>query len=374
MKLSGAKDQSYMRLAIKEARKGLGRTSPNPSVGAVIVKDNEVVARGYHKKAGTPHAEINALAAAGELAKGATMYVTLEPCNHFGRTPPCSQALVKAGIDRVVVGMLDPNPLVAGSGIAHLKEHGISTMTGILEEDCHDLNRPFIKYITRSIPWVILKAGVSLDGKLSFVRGRGGAVTGPESHRAVHRLRNRVDAILIGRSTQEIDNPSLTTRLPGRKGRDPVRVFLDSNLIISESAKILHLTSEAPTILFTQKNVDAKKVARLVAQGVQVEMVPVDSGGGLSLKSVLRNLGERGITSVLVEGGSRVHGSFLRYHLIDEVQLFYAPVFAGDNGVSLLSGLSVDGGRKDAITLERIKVRRYGDDVMISGLISTDRH
>lgn len=211
-------DLRFMRLALREARKGLGRTSPNPCVGAVVVKNNSVISRGYHKKAGTPHAEIHALRKAGEQARGATIYVTLEPCNHTGRTPPCSQAVAAAGIKRVVVGMEDPNPLVSGSGKAFLQEQGIEVVSGVLEKQCRELNLPFIKHISSGMPFVVMKAGISLDGKISYQQGRPGWMTGESSARKVHGLRNSLDAILVGRGTIAIDNPSLTTRLPGKKG------------------------------------------------------------------------------------------------------------------------------------------------------------
>ena len=206
-------DTRFMRLALREARKGLGRTSPNPCVGAVIVQEGTVVSRGYHKKAGTPHAEVHALRKAGARAIGATLYVTLEPCNHTGRTPPCSHAVAAAGIKRVVVGMEDPNPLVSGSGNTYLQNQGVEVISGILEKECRDLNLPFIKHISTGKPFVVMKAGMSLDGKLSYQEGQPGKMTGEKSLRRLHGLRNHLDAILIGRGTVVADNPSLTTRL-----------------------------------------------------------------------------------------------------------------------------------------------------------------
>ncbi|MEN8189225.1 MAG: bifunctional diaminohydroxyphosphoribosylaminopyrimidine deaminase/5-amino-6-(5-phosphoribosylamino)uracil reductase RibD, partial [Thermodesulfobacteriota bacterium] len=204
-------DAHFMRLALKEARKGQWKTSPNPCVGALVIKNGEIIGKGYHKKAGTPHAEIHALNDAGEHAAGSTVYVTLEPCNHAGRTPPCSHALVKSRVKRVVVGMGDPNPLVDGSGNSYLRAHGVDVTEGVLEEQCRAINLPFIKYITTRTPWVMMKAGVSLDGRISYQKGIGGRLTGPESSRYVHRLRHRMDAILVGIGTVEADNPSLTS-------------------------------------------------------------------------------------------------------------------------------------------------------------------
>lgn len=252
-------DLRFMRLALREAKKGLGRTSPNPCVGAVVVRDDIVISRGYHKKAGTPHAEIHALRKAGELARGATIYVTLEPCSHTGRTPPCCQAVAAAGIKRVVVGMEDPNPLVRGRGNTYLHEQGLEVVSGVLEQECQEINLPFIKHITSGIPFVMMKAGMSLDGKISYQQGQPGWMTGKESSKKVHGLRNHLDAILVGRGTLVVDDPSLTTRLPGKRGRDPVRVILDSRLQLSLTSKILHLDSPASTLIFCSHSADEEK-------------------------------------------------------------------------------------------------------------------
>ena len=358
-----------MRMALKEARKGFGRTSPNPCVGAVVVKGDRVIAKGYHAKAGKPHAEINALRKAGKEADGATIYVTLEPCNHTGRTPPCSQALVAAGIKRVVVGMEDPNPLVHGGGLAFLIDQSIEVLTGVLTEECRELNRPFLKYITTSMPWVVMKAGISLDGRITYRKGTSGWITGPESLRKAHQLRDISDAIMVGIGTISIDDPSLTTRLANRKGRDPVRVVLDSSLRIPVSAKVLNLDSEASTWIFCGPEADVKRKEELSAIGAIVRSVERDSTGGLDVREVLAALGHEGITSVLVEGGAKIHGSMLRNRLVDHVNLFYAPIFAGDNGISLVQGLSVKN-RGEAIHLEKIQCKRLGDDVMVEGDVS----
>ena len=358
-----------MRMALKEARKGLGRTSPNPCVGAVIVKGDRVIAKGYHKKAGEPHAEINALRKAGKEANGATVYVTLEPCNHTGRTPPCSQALVAAGIKRVVVGMEDPNPLVDGRGLTFLIDQKIEVLSGVLTEECRGINRPFLKYISTSMPWVVMKAGISLDGRITYRKGKSGWMTGAESLRKVHQLRDTTDAIMVGIGTITIDNPSLTTRLASRKGKDPVRVVLDSGLRIPVSAKVLHLHSNAATWIFCGPEADTKRKEELAAIGVIVRSVGRDSTGGLDIREVLAALGSEGITSVVVEGGAKVHGSMLRNHLVDHVNLFYAPLFAGDDGIPVVQGLSVRN-RDEAIHLAKIKYKRLGDDLMIEGDVS----
>lgn len=366
-------DEQVMRLAVNEAKKGMGRTSPNPCVGAVIIKDGRIISKGYHKKAGTPHAEIHALNKAGREAEGATMYVTLEPCNHTGRTPPCSHAVAAAGIRKVVIGMLDPNPLVDGSGAEFLRSKGITVINGILEEQCRELNRPFIKMVTESVPWVVIKAGVSLDGKLNYQHGKGGVITGTESRRKVHRMRNCYDTILVGIGTVEVDDPSLTTRLPGNNGRDPVRIVLDSTLKISEQAQILTQESAAPTWIFCLDSVDQAKVERLQKGGTVIHMVR-KGVSGLDLTEVVRVVAANGLSSILVEGGAAVHGAFLNERLVDRANLFFAPVFAGDRGVSLVSGLREPGGKEEAVRLSNVKTSRYGADVMISGDVCYPRH
>lgn len=361
-------DRAWMQLAVREAKKGLGRTSPNPCVGAVIVKNNLLIAKGYHHRAGTPHAEVHALRAAGEKARGATIYVTLEPCNHTGRTPPCTQAILAAGIKRVVVGMLDPNPLVAGGGCKVLAAHGIEIIQEALAEECRSLNRPFIKHVTTGRPWVIMKAGMSLDGRLALASGQCAWITNEQSRRQVHRLRDRVDAILIGSETALCDDPSLTTRLPGRRGRDPLRVILDTTLRLPPTARVLQQDSPAPTWIFCGPGTDADRAAALVEAGAVIREVRLNGTGQLDLGAVLCELGRAQLTSVLVEGGSRVHGAFLRGGLVDEVNIFVAPIFIGADGVPLLDSLGLQQ-VMDAPRLSTTKVRRLGNDVLIEGLI-----
>lgn len=359
-------DKSFMEIALAEARKGIGRTSPNPCVGAVVVRDGKEVSRGYHKKAGTPHAEIHALNGAGDRARGATMYVTLEPCNHTGRTPPCSHAVVSAGIKRVVVGMTDPNPLVSGSGINYLQDHGVAVVSGVLEQDCRELNLPFLKHITTGMPFVIMKAGISLDGKLSYQNGVPGKMTGQESLRKVHELRNSVDAILIGSGTQLADNPSLTTRLDD-DGKDPLRVILDSSLRISPDAKILHLQSQASTLIICSEGADPNKVELLsLKDNVEVHQLEQDRNRRISLQALLHFLGKQGVCSLLVEGGSEIHSSFLRQGMVDRVMLFVAPLFAGSSGNSLFTNFAV-AERGAAPMLQNVQYTRCGDDLLVQG-------
>ena len=359
-------DIYHMHLALGQAKKGLGRTSPNPCVGAVIVKDDKVISRGYHKKAGGPHAEINALQKAGDKAVGATIYVTLEPCNHTGRTPPCSHAVVAAGLKRVVVGMKDPNPLVDGSGNTYLLEHGLEVLSGVLEKECIEINRPFIKHISTGRPFVVMKAGISLDGKLSYQAGVPGKMTGEKSHHRLHLLRNTLDAILIGSGTVVADNPSLTTRFI-KDGRDPVRVILDSTLSLSLESKVLHLKSSASTIIFCSASSDKKKQELLSKMnGVHVQTVSHEAGVGLNLDEILMYLGNMGICSLLVEGGAAIHSSFLKNALVDRVMLFVAPLFAGTAGTGLLRDFPVNG-RDQAMMLNNMVYEQYGDDILIQG-------
>jgi len=354
-------------MALWEAKKGIGRTSPNPCVGALIVKNGKILGKGYHKKAGTPHAEIHALHAAGRKAKGATLYVTLEPCNHAGRTPPCTEALLQAGISHVVIGMMDPNPHVAGGGAAYLTSKGLTVISGVLEQECREINLPFIKHSSTGLPWVVLKAGMSIDGRIASLPGKATRITGKESLRRVHALRNQVDAILVGVETALIDDPSLTARLHGSgPGSDPLRVVLDSGLRLPVSARMLQQKSPALTWIFCGKDADKKRRSRLEEAGAVVKTVPTVSDGILDIKAILATLGQAQVTSVLVEGGSRVHGSFLEAGQVDQVLLFVAPIFIGDKGVPL----ATFPGRKKGKHLAQfkiIKTRRYGEDVLLEG-------
>jgi diaminohydroxyphosphoribosylaminopyrimidine deaminase/5-amino-6-(5-phosphoribosylamino)uracil reductase len=359
-------DMTFMRLAIQEARKGLGKTSPNPCVGAAVVKNGRLLGKGYHRKAGTPHAEVNALAVAGRDARGATLYVTLEPCNHTGRTPPCTEKILAAGISRVVVGMNDPNPLVNGGGNTYLADRGVAVSAGVLEADCRRLNRPFIKHVTTGLPWVIMKAGLSVDGRIATGSGHSNWVTCDDSRQQVHRLRDQVDAILVGSGTALADDPSLTSRLPGRKGHDPLRVVLDSGLRLSPKARMLQLDSEAPTWIFCGPGADPDRRRNLTAAGAIVKVVAIDSVGGLDLLEILGELGRNGITSLLVEGGGRIHAAFLKQNLYDQANLFIAPVFVGADGVPVVGELGLD--RIDEGKRFRLeKVRRFACDIMIEG-------
>jgi len=367
MKTIENNDRHFMKLALREARKGLGRTHPNPVVGAVIVKHGSVVGKGYHKLAGTPHAEIHALNNAGDKSRGATIYVTLEPCNHTGRTPPCTQAILRAGIKRVVIGQDDPNPHVAGNGAAYLKNQGLAVNQHVLREECVAINRPFIKYITSGKPWVVLKAAMSLDGKLAAPSGQSSWITNERSRRFVHTLRNRHDAILVGRGTVMNDNPSLTCRIGG--GRDPLRVVLDSNLAIAVNAKMLKQQSTAETFIYCKRKYDGQKKKVLEDTGARVIPVSTHADGRLDLSAVLDSLAFEGITSVFVEGGGTVHTAFLNNKLVDEMYLFYAPLLIGNDGLAFYGPQGIVS-VKEGLRLKETSVRKFGTDILVHGLVN----
>jgi diaminohydroxyphosphoribosylaminopyrimidine deaminase/5-amino-6-(5-phosphoribosylamino)uracil reductase len=361
------RDQNFMRLAVREARKGQGRTSPNPCVGAVVVNNGKLVGKGYHHQAGTPHAEVHALNAAGAAAQGATLYVTLEPCNHQGRTPPCTEKILTAGISRVVVGMNDPNPRVKGGGNVYLQDRGLEVVAGVLAEECRNLNRPFIKHSTTGRPWVIMKAGLSLDGRIATRTGHSRWITGSESRTRAHLWRDRVDAILVGVETALADDPALTARPRGGKGRDPLRVVLDSTLRLPVTARLLQQESLASTRVYCSPAASASRRRALTEAGAVVVEVEKDPAGGLELGAILKDLGRQGITSLMVEGGGRVHAAFLRGGFYDQACLFVAPLFLGADGLPVVGNLgleSVEQGKRFTPT----RVQRLGSDIMIVGL------
>lgn len=351
-----------MRRALALARKGVGKTAPNPAVGCVIVRHGIIVGEGWHRKAGTPHAEVHALAQAGDAARGADVYVTLEPCAHHGKTPPCAEALMEAKVGRVFSGMVDPNPLVAGRGLELLQRAGIATEAGLLEEECRCLNEPFIKHVTTGRPFVILKSALTLDGKIATATGDSRWITNDRSRRYVHKLRSEMDAVMVGGRTVLADDPQLTARLPG--GKDPMRVVVDSSLRIPLHARLLHLHSSAPTLIATTSG-DEAKISRLEAAGAEV-LRCAGFNGHVDLADLLRQLGERGVQSVLLEGGRELAGSALHRGLIDKFLLFYAPKIIGGDGLDPFAGPGaerIDG----ALRLTRITTRRFGDDILVEG-------
>jgi len=359
----------YMQMALETAGKALGRTSPNPMVGAVVVRDGQVVGSGYHARAGTPHAEVHALREAGAKACGATLYVTLEPCCHHGRTGPCTEAVIKAGITKVVVAMEDPNPKVAGKGVKILQNAGITVETGVLEEQSRRLNEVFIKYISTRLPFVVMKTAMSLDGKIATASGESQWITGPASRAMVHRLRDRYDAILVGVGTVLADNPSLTTRLSEGGGKDPVRVVLDSRAMTPVDAQIITQSSHSPTIIVTTSDAPRVKLQQLSDAGAQIMQLSADDNG-ICLHELLCKLAEREITSLLVEGGTRVNGTFINSNLVDKVCWFIAPkIIGGHAAPGPVGGIGITA-LADAMKLSDISLQRYGEDIGIEGYVA----
>lgn len=365
-------DEHFMRMALDLAGKGEGFTSPNPMVGAVIVKNGKVVGKGYHRASGEAHAEVNAIDDAGALTQGSTLYVTLEPCNHTGRTPPCTEKVLAAGIKRVVVAMIDPNPGVKGGGTTYLKSRGLDITTGICENRAKKCNEVYIKYVKTKRPFTIIKCAATLDGRIATRTGDSKWVTGEKSRRFVHRLRHAVDAIMVGINTVEKDNPSLTTRLTNRpgnfKGLDPVRIVIDTHLRIPEEAKLLQLESDSDTIIITGRLASKDKKARIEKKGAKVVESPVKDGL-IDLDILMDRLGALGITSLLIEGGSRITASALSAGIADKIVFFFAPkILGGDDGVPVCRGPGPDL-MKNCIPVKDIDIRRFDDDVMIQGYI-----
>ncbi|WP_371370935.1 bifunctional diaminohydroxyphosphoribosylaminopyrimidine deaminase/5-amino-6-(5-phosphoribosylamino)uracil reductase RibD [Sporomusa aerivorans] len=360
-------DEYYMRQALAISEYATGRTSPNPLVGAVIVKDGRIVGQGWHRQAGTPHAEIHALTQAGDLAKDATIYVTLEPCSHHGRTGPCADALIAAGIKKTVVAMTDPNPLVAGNGLKKLKAAGIEVVEGVLAAEAAKQNEVFIKWISTGLPFGILKTAMSLDGKIAAYTGHSQWITGPAAREQVHKLRDTHDAILVGIGTVLADNPQLTARLP-QGGKNPVRIIIDSLARTPLTANVV-ADKEAPTIIAVSQAAPVERIAALRNRGVEV--LEIDSmQSGINLRQLFTVLGERRISSIFIEGGTRINAAVLNANLIDKVYAFIAPkIIGGQTAPSPVGGEgipSVD----QAISLEDVTTKNIGNDMLISGYIT----
>ena len=356
-------DESYMREALRIAEYARGRTSPNPLVGAVIVRDGAIVASGWHRAAGEPHAEIHALRMAGELARGATLYVTLEPCAHHGRTGPCAEAVIAAGLARVVVALSDPNPLVAGRGIHLLTAAGIETATGVCEAEARRQNEVFLKWITQKRPFVTLKTALTLDGKIASHTGRSQWITGEAARTRVHEYRNAYDAILVGIGTVLADDPSLTTRLPDRTGHNPLRVVLDSEARTPMDAKLV-TDGAAPTLIAVSERADQRRVNLLRACGAEVVTLGAER---VDIAALLDCLGEREITSLFVEGGATVNWSFLAGGYVDKVHAFIAPMLmGGETAKTPIGGTGFDSPQA-ALHLADVTVEQVGADILVTG-------
>jgi diaminohydroxyphosphoribosylaminopyrimidine deaminase / 5-amino-6-(5-phosphoribosylamino)uracil reductase len=359
----------YMALALELAQQATGRTSPNPLVGAVIVKDGKVVGQGYHQQAGTPHAEVHALKEAGDRAKGSTIYVTLEPCSHYGRTPPCAKALIEAGVSKVVSAMEDPFPLVAGRGFKMLREAGIEVQVGDLEHEARRVNEVFIKHVTTGLPFVVYKTAMSLDGKISTTKGESQWITGEDTRAWVHKLRDRYDGIMVGINTVLEDNPSLNCRIPG--GKDPHRLLVDSKLSLPLSAKLISSSPSAPLIVATTSNASEQKVKALEDLGVQVL---VYSGTQVPLHEFLQDLGKRNITGILLEGGATLAWSMFEAGLVDKTHFCVAPKLLGGNSApGPLGGKGVEC-LSEAISLCDLQVEQIGQDFVFTGYTKSSQH
>jgi len=364
-------DTFFMKMALDLAEKGRGFTSPNPMVGAVVVKDGKVVGKGYHEAAGKAHAEINAIDDAKMNAKGAVLYVTLEPCNHFGKTPPCTEKIIDAGIKRVVSAMKDPNPDVKGGGAGYLRNNGIEVDFGVCEIEAKRQNEVFIKYIKQKRPFVIVKCASTLDGKIATKTGDSKWVTCEESRQFVHRLRHFSDAVMVGIDTVKRDDPRLTARIEGFDSRDPARIILDSRLSVSEDAIILQQHPDSDTIMVISDQVHDKallqKKRRLETKGMKFIESPT-RGNLIDLGALMDILGSMGITSLLIEGGSRVISSAFSAGIVDKIYFFFAPKILGGDGVPICSGPG-PALMSGCIPVKEFKIDRSGSDILIEGYI-----
>lgn len=356
-------DESYIKLALEIAKKGRGNVSPNPMVGAILVKNEKIIGAGFHEHFGGNHAEINAIQNAKQDVAGSTLYVNLEPCSHYGKTPPCTEAIIKNKIKKVVIGTLDMNPLVSGSGIRALKDAGIEVKVGVLENECVALNKFFFKHISKQLPYVTLKVAQTLDGRIADLSGDSKWITSLNSRRYVHDLRSQYDAVLVGTKTVKIDDPNLTVRFI--EGRNPKRVVVDSSLKLNLKLKLFVNNIDGNLLLLTsRKSADKKrKLEKLKALGVEVLFVKENKDGTLNLKHALEELGKNKISSVLVEGGRKIYTSFIKEGLFDDMVVFISPKIIGE-GLPAVDKLGIHSIRK-SMKLRVRAVEKLGEDVLI---------
>lgn len=354
-------DEGYMRYALELAKKGIGHTNPNPIVGAVIVKDGRIIGEGYHKKYGELHAERNAIANCSEDMQGAYIYVTLEPCCHYGRTPPCTEAIIEHGFSKVIVGSMDPNPLVAGKGVEILKKHGIEVVTGVLKDECDAANKLFFHYITTKTPYVVIKYAMTADGKIATVNGDSKWISNEESRKNAHYLRSRYAAIMVGVGTVLADDPMLNCRIEG--GRDPVRVICDTNLRTPLNSKVVTTSRDIKTMIATACD-DKNKIKPYEDAGCLVLYIE-EKEGHINLAELMKKLGELKIDSVLLEGGATLAGCAAKEGILNEVVAYIAPKLVG--GEKAKTPIGGEGIKKiaDAVMLENPVVEKILDDVMI---------
>ena len=357
----------YMKRALELAKRGEGHTAPNPLVGAVIVKDGEIIGEGWHAKYGGPHAEINAIQNLTQSAEGATLYVTLEPCAHYGKTPPCVDAIISHRFAKVIVAMLDPNPLVRGKGVEKLESEGIEVLTGMLEAEASEINEPFLKFITTRLPFCVMKTAMTLDGKLASTTGDSKWISNDASRRFVHQLRNKYSAIMVGIGTVLADDPALTTRF--NEGVDAHRIIVDTEAKIPLNAAVLHLTdSSAMTLIATTERAPQEKRNALEALGATVLVLPIKNGQ-VNLNSLMQRLGELNIDSVLVEGGAELNFSMLQEGLIDRLFSFISPkIIGGKNAKTPVGGEGIPM-MCDAIKLERVRVEMIEGDILVTARV-----
>lgn len=366
-------DEAYMKRVLELAKKGWGTTSPNPMVGAVIVKNGKIIGEGYHERPGEAHAEINALNSISDRTDGAAIYVNLEPCSHYGRTPPCAKALIKAGIKRAVIAMKDPNPRVAGRGIDMMREAGIRVEVGLMEQEARILNEVFIKYITTPYPFIVQKSAVTLDGKTATATGASRWITGEDARKYVHKIRSGMKGIMVGIGTVLNDNPRLTARLKGEKGKDPHRIIVDSRGHIPLDSNVITVKSNAKTIVATTNRMSARKEDELMDMGVEVIKVEEDASRRVDLERLMRILHRREIDGILLEGGGTLNFSMHLLGLVDKVIYFIAPKIIGGKDAPT----SVDGkgfsSLSQEVKLEKVSSRLIGNDLFIEGYVRKGR-
>lgn len=361
--VSHHEDCRHMHHALRLSRRGLGRTAPNPAVGCVLIRNAHVVGRGWTAPGGRPHAETMALMQAGDRATGATAYVTLEPCSHHGQTPPCADALVTAGVSRVVVAMTDPDSRVDGRGLARLRDAGIHVDTHVLEDPAREVNAGFVLHRTEGRPLVTLKVASSMDGRIATASGESQWITGPAARASGHLLRATHDAILIGAGTAVADDPELTCRLPGLEERSPVRVVLDPQLRLSLTGRLVRSAASTPLIIFADPACDSIRRDALIAAGVDVRHVQSDAAQRPEIAAVLRSLADSGITRLLVEGGGHIAASFLATRLVDRINWYRAGLILGGDGMAALAPFDM-AALADAPRFQRMSTIPLGDDLL----------
>lgn len=361
-------DKKFMEYALELAERGRGVVSPNPLVGAVIVKEGKIIGEGYHEKFGQAHAEVNAIKNAREDVKGSTIYVTLEPCSHYGKTPPCVDLIIESRIKKVIVGMVDPNPLVSGRGIDILRKNNIEVHVGLLEEDCKRLNEVFIKYIDTGKPFCLLKVAMTLDGKISTYRGDSKWISSEKSREYVHKLRHEFSGIMVGIETVIRDNPMLNTRIKGFQGKNPIRIVLDSRLRIPMDSNIVATAHEISTIVATGEFSNLERIRELEEKSIKIIRIPLKDGK-IDMNILMEKLGNMGIDSILIEGGANVNYSSLEANLVDKLAFFIAPkLLGGKNAKTPVEGQGIEK-ISSSIKIKDMKSKYIGEDLLIEGYI-----